>query len=195
MAADIITLGDLPSTSKGALTLVAQDQVAPLGTEQRRVLSLNNPVTNKSNLDIYTSYYEGHPSYRGGLSLVIPDEGSIYLYGNSLADQPTVFIDPRNNSVGIYSGVGLNRFGVVGNITIGGFSWVANLGTTNGLSVEQNVGIGTYDEFGGGTTVLGMANATVVPTITPIGGGVLWVEGGELKYMASSGTVTTIGPL
>jgi hypothetical protein len=195
MAADIITLGDLPSTSKGALTLVAQDQVAPLGVEQRRVLSLENPVTNKINLDIYTSFYEGHPTHRGGISLVVPDEGTCYLYKNSLVNQPIIFIDTRNDSVGIYSGVGLNRFGVAGNITIGSFSWVSNLGPSSGLSVEKNVGIGTYDEFGGGTTVLGMANATVAPTITPIGGGVLWVEGGELKYMASSGNVTVVGPL
>lgn len=195
MAADIITLGDLPSTSKGALTLVAQDQVAPLGTEQRRVLSLENPVTNKSNLDIYTSYYEGHPTKRGGFSLVVPDEGICYLYKSSLANQPIIIMDTRNDSIGIYSGVGSNRFGVAGNITIGGFSWVGNLGPSLGLSVEKNVGIGTYDEFGGGETVLGMANATIVPTITPIGGGVLWVEGGELKYMASSGNVTVVGPL
>ncbi len=195
MAADIITLGDLPSTSKGALTLVAQDQVAPAGVEQRRVLSLENPVTNKANVDIYTSYYEGHLTHRGGFSIVVPDEGSCYMYKYSLANQPLLTADMRNDSIGIYGGAGLNRLGVVGNVTIGGFSWVANLGTSSGLSVEKNVGIGTYDEFGGGTTVLGMANATVAPTITPVGGGVLWVEGGELKYMASNGNVTIVGPL
>lgn len=29
---------------------------------------------------------------------------------------------------------------------------------------------------------------------TPSGGGVLWVEGGALKYKGSSGTVTTLAP-
>jgi hypothetical protein len=38
---------------------------------------------------------------------------------------------------------------------------------------------------------LHLANATV-PTANPTGGGVLYVEGGALKYRGSSGTVTTI---
>jgi hypothetical protein len=49
----------------------------------------------------------------------------------------------------------------------------------------------------GGTTTPGakvmyIANATTVPASNPTGGGVLYVEGGALKYRGSSGTVTTI---
>ena len=43
-----------------------------------------------------------------------------------------------------------------------------------------------------GAKVLYIANATTVPTTNPSGGGVLYVEGGALKYRGSSGTVTTI---
>jgi hypothetical protein len=63
----------------------------------------------------------------------------------------------------------------------------ANFATSSG-----NVGIGTTDQFGGGATVVGIANAATVPSSNPTGGGVLYVEGGALKYRGSSGTVTTI---
>jgi len=53
---------------------------------------------------------------------------------------------------------------------------------------------GTSGTFAGGSGVLGIANATVVPGGTPTGGGVLYVEGGALKYKGSGGTVTTIAP-
>jgi hypothetical protein len=43
-----------------------------------------------------------------------------------------------------------------------------------------------------GAKVIYIANATTVPASNPSGGGVLYVEGGALKYRGSSGTVTTI---
>jgi hypothetical protein len=43
-----------------------------------------------------------------------------------------------------------------------------------------------------GKTVIYIANAATVPASNPSGGGVLYVEGGALKYRGSSGTVTTI---
>jgi hypothetical protein len=68
---------------------------------------------------------------------------------------------------------------------------------TNGIDrilINQsgNVGIGTTNQFGSGGMVIGIANATTVPTTNPTGGGVLYVEAGALKYRGSSGTVTTI---
>ena len=55
-----------------------------------------------------------------------------------------------------------------------------------------NIGIGTSSQFGSGSGVVGIANVTTAPTTNPTGGGVLWTEGGALKYRGSSGTVTTI---
>lgn len=57
-----------------------------------------------------------------------------------------------------------------------------------------NFGLGTNSAYGGGVKVIGIQNATTVPTTNPSGGGVLYVEGGALKYRGSSGTVTTIAP-
>ncbi len=60
------------------------------------------------------------------------------------------------------------------------------------LMAAGGVGIGTRDQFGGGGRVIGIANASTVPSSNPAGGGVLYVESGALKYRGSSGTVTTI---
>jgi hypothetical protein len=45
---------------------------------------------------------------------------------------------------------------------------------------------------GGGGGVLGMANAGTIPSSNPTGGGILYAEGGALKWRGSSGTITTI---
>ena len=54
-----------------------------------------------------------------------------------------------------------------------------------------NVGFNTT-EFASGEQVIGIANATTVPSSNPIGGGVLYVEDGSLKWRGSSGTITVI---
>jgi hypothetical protein len=46
--------------------------------------------------------------------------------------------------------------------------------------------------LGGGAAVIGIANATTVPTSNPTGGGVLFVETGALKYRGTSGSAATI---
>ena len=62
-----------------------------------------------------------------------------------------------------------------------------------GINDDGNVGIGTT-QFGGGKRVVGIADAGVVPTSNPTGGGILYAEAGALKWRGSSGTVTTIAP-
>lgn len=53
---------------------------------------------------------------------------------------------------------------------------------------------GVAPSYGSGTGVFFLANATVVPSVNPVGGGILYVEAGALKYRGSGGTVTTIAP-
>lgn len=55
-----------------------------------------------------------------------------------------------------------------------------------------NVGIGTPSQFGTGTGVIGIANASVSPSTNPVGGGVLFAVGGALYWRGSSGTQTLI---
>jgi len=58
-----------------------------------------------------------------------------------------------------------------------------------------NIGLFTTSgSFGFGAKVIFIANAGTVPSSNPTGGGILYVEGGALKYRGSSGTITTIAP-
>lgn len=60
------------------------------------------------------------------------------------------------------------------------------------LRNNGNLGFGTTDQFGGGAQVIGIQNATTVPTTNPTGGGILYAEAGALKWRGSAGTITTI---
>lgn len=59
---------------------------------------------------------------------------------------------------------------------------------------NRNFGVNVDAQFGSGAGVVGIANATTVPTANPTGGGVMYVEAGALKFRGSAGTVTTIAP-
>jgi len=73
-----------------------------------------------------------------------------------------------------------------GNITLGpGF--VARRSSSSVSSLSLNT-----SSLGGGVGVVGVGNATTPPASNPTGGGVLYAEGGALKWRGSSGTVTTI---
>ncbi len=62
----------------------------------------------------------------------------------------------------------------------------------NGLNNVQ-IGQGAMDT-GGGEGVVGIDDATTVPTTDPTGGGILYAQAGALKWRGSSGTVTTVAP-
>jgi hypothetical protein len=62
------------------------------------------------------------------------------------------------------------------------------------LAEGGNIGIRTSSQFGKGKGVIAIANATVAPSVSPAGGGILYVENGALKYKGSNGTVTAIAP-
>jgi len=61
----------------------------------------------------------------------------------------------------------------------------------DGYNVSYFLQVGS---FGGGKSVIFVANATTTPTVDPVGGGILYVEGGALKYRGPSGTITTVAP-
>jgi hypothetical protein len=69
---------------------------------------------------------------------------------------------------------------------------VASFGEIARYTSQGNYGFNTSSEFGSGAGVIAIKSAVTSPTTNPTGGGVLYVEGGALKYRGSSGTVTTI---
>jgi hypothetical protein len=70
--------------------------------------------------------------------------------------------------------------------------WSAN-GSTQHMTLDTsgNLLVGMTSAATSSAKTIHLANATV-PTADPTGGGVLYVEGGALKYRGSSGTITTI---
>ena len=48
-------------------------------------------------------------------------------------------------------------------------------------------------DIGGGSKVLAIGNASVVPSFNPTAGGIIYVENGELKYLGDLGTITVLG--
>jgi hypothetical protein len=62
------------------------------------------------------------------------------------------------------------------------------------VAAGGNIGLRTASQFGAGKGVIAIANAVVAPSVNPAGGGILYVEGGALKYRGANGTVTTIAP-
>ena len=57
-----------------------------------------------------------------------------------------------------------------------------------------NIGLNGFGQYGGGAGVVYISNATTAPTSNPVGGGILYVANGALKYRGSSGAVTTLAP-
>jgi hypothetical protein len=57
----------------------------------------------------------------------------------------------------------------------------------------RNLIVGNMQPTAATTNTAHLTNTTT-PAAAPVGGGILFVQGGALKYMGSSGTVTTIAP-
>lgn len=90
-------------------------------------------------------------------------------------------------------------YGFAGNLTTGMFCPTTSCVGFTTAGVERiridangNFGMGVTTQFGSGVKVIGIADATTVPTTNPTGGGVLYCEAGALKFRGSSGTITTI---
>jgi hypothetical protein len=86
-------------------------------------------------------------------------------------------------------------FDVTTNNLVTGYVFQSIVGTSviDALTIRgRNFGFNTPDQFGSGSGVLSIANAATVPTTNPTAAGILYVEGGALKYRGSSGTVTTL---
>lgn len=68
-------------------------------------------------------------------------------------------------------------------------------GNAHGNRLRSNTQFGSLTgAFGTGDGVLGIANATTVPTTNPAAGGILYASAGALYWRGSAGTVTLIAP-
>lgn len=60
------------------------------------------------------------------------------------------------------------------------------------IAANRNFQHGVTESYGGGLGVVGINNAATVPSTNPSGGGILYAEGGALKWRGSGGLITTI---
>lgn len=80
--------------------------------------------------------------------------------------------------------------GVVDGFVIGAS---ASLGSNDMLIISKNGNFGFNGySAGGGLGIMFIANRATAPTSNPTGGGILYSEGGALKWRGSGGTTTTI---
>ena len=127
---------------------------------------------------------------RGGTQIMqlgsFPAGGSLVgmFAGSGAAGTGSLVFEGDGTSVSVINGPGGGSL----RLTIG---TVPQCYITSGHATFFN---GNTEITGGGTNVLGLANASVVPASTPTGGGLLYSDAGAGKWKGTSGTVTTFGP-
>jgi len=138
-----------------------------------------------------TFFQDGYSSVGWGLSggNWYFGNGSTFSFGLHAGFGPQVFsgvLGFNGNSAGAGSDAGIGRNAAdimeINNGSAGAFRDL----------LMRNAGINGAISAGGGVGILSVKNATTVPTTNPTGGGVLYCEGGALKFRGSSGTVTTL---
>lgn len=151
----------------------------------------------------------GFPALLNGLwsiRTIQPGDGIDVQDGDGAAGDPTISHADTSSA----SSIAIDNSGGVViqdiTVTIDTFGHVTGLSATSidldpryGLQpdgttvLQESLGIGG-NSFGGGEDVLFIANASPIPSANPTGGGIIYVEGGALKFRGSSGTITTIAP-
>lgn len=132
----------------------------------------------------------GYQSIFGGKTYSGAQRGAILIVDPLTPANYTTFYGVRVFNPASITGVQVVAFlsdVVAGSSRYGVFCSGTAISRFNG-----SIGIGG-ESFGGGTGVLFLANTDTVPTTNPVNGGIIYVEGGQLKYRGSSGTITILG--
>ena len=194
----VVTIStSLPSTEYGLLSIVYTNAAAiSIIVDCRKIYnfnkitSLTTPLTvAQGGTGVSTSTGTGSVVLNTSPTLISPVFGNISSGGDlKIIGAPTTndytFTTKTSNDLEINVDSNADRYMNLKNVGTGKF----------GITITGNVGIGTPDQFGGGVKVIGIANVTTIPATNPALGGVLYVDGGALKYRGSVGTVTTIAP-
>jgi hypothetical protein len=128
-----------------------------------------------------------------GVSVRPGNSGSTFLAVRDFRDQRDLRLR-HDGTRGVIETTGTSG-APAGGIQMGGNgpnTFRTSFGEVMLMTNEGNIGIRTATEFGTGSGVIGIAEAKAIPTGNPSRGGILYVEGGALKYRGPMGTVTTI---
>jgi len=104
------------------------------------------------------------------------------------ASQTAILVDWQNSV-----GTSIASIGSDGSVRT---SYIANTSGAGAIQIaaNRNVAFGNTGDFGGGSLVVAINNTTASPTSNPTAGGIIYVEGGALKYRGSGGGINTIAP-
>jgi hypothetical protein len=190
-------LGLLPNGTATSANFAAHNASDPTNASRARIQISLTQASFESDIT-GTGTYLPMTFYTGGSERVRVDtSGNVgigtapsYVLDTYRSGTTTVSIAARNDTSTtlLYA---TNAASFVGTTTNTPFGFITNNAERMRIDASGSVGIGGTS-FGSGTLVMFIANATAVPSTNPTGGGVLYVEGGALKYRGSSGTVTTI---
>jgi hypothetical protein len=153
------------------------------GTPGSAVVELSAPVNGGAEALLIIEREESFVAAMGPLN-GSPTFGAIYL-GNNMAT-PAIQCDGATNF-----SIGLNSEVIY--LSPAASQWLAVFGVgSRGTQLGYPAG---GPQFGGGDSVVGIHNCFTPPNpaTPPTGGGVLYAEGGALKWMGPSGTITVIG--
>ncbi|MEU0120624.1 hypothetical protein ABZ114_02835 [Streptomyces albidoflavus] len=131
----------------------------------------------------------------GGVSTVNGKAGTVVLAAMDVNALPiaggtvTGTVDVRPTSGNSFSAYGSTAPSTYFRVTADGHPY-----SNSERATFYNIGVGdTSTPFGGGVRVLGMQNASVVPTTNPSNGVVAYAQGGVMKVRQADGQVITIG--
>lgn len=145
----------------------------------------NGAIKTETFIDVGGASLGGYLDVRGGLGGVPNIRTASAAFGNNAWEH---LISSSDN----YPVMSVNRTGTI-SFGSGSVAPDIDLARVNVgvLKLTDTLAVNTTD-VGSGRGVIGIANATTVPTANPVGGGVLYAEGGALKWRGSAGTITTI---
>lgn len=136
-------------------------------------------------------------SFASGFTLADQGNGNaIISSGVVLAIQTALELDVQSDYVFFKTSAGV----IQGNILTAGLGGEKAIcfvmdGVAGPIVSKSGVQLGATAyarDFGSGVGVVGISNATTVPTTNPTGGAVIYAQGGAIKARGSSGTVTTM---
>lgn len=162
--------------------------VTPTGYNGTYILtSVTSTTLSYSNVTTGAQTVAGTVSVDSAVSITARSAATTGINIRSAVNQVSNLLEVWNSTGGT----------LLAKITSGGYVQTPGMIGSDGLTSmlfpgTRSVSIGNTVSLGGGQLVLGINNATTVPTSNPTGGGILYAEGGALKWRGSSGTITTI---
>jgi hypothetical protein len=132
--------------------------------------------------------------YLGYLSVTAPTAATIGAVIRGAAGQSSSLQEWQNSAGSVLANISsTGTFTSTQFLKSQGFKALADDSTVWVSGGSKNIQFATATvSAGGGSGIIGLGNASTIPTSNPTGGGILYAEGGALKWRGSSGTITTI---